>query len=230
MGRSPIRKSGRMTATERQRKWRRKVAREKKLANPRLVEKRERRAAHVRMLGEQQALSGKFGVFVADPPWPWEAYSEETGMDRSPDNHHATMTLEDIAALAIAIAAIAADHAGLWLWVTVPLLPVGLEVMKAWGFKYSTHYVWTKESIGAGYRNRNQHEILLHGVKGNFPAPPESDRKSSLIVVPRGAYSAKPESVLEMIEAQYGPLPKLEMFRRGKARPGWSVWGAEAEP
>jgi hypothetical protein len=22
-----------------------------------------------------------------------------------------------------------------------------------------------------------------------------------------------------MIEAQYGPLPKLEMFRRGKARP-----------
>jgi N6-adenosine-specific RNA methylase IME4 len=176
------------------------------------------------MLGEQQTLSGEFGVFVADPPWPWEA--QETGMDRSPDNHHAAMTLEDIKALPVP--SIAADHAGLWLWATVPLLPEALELVKAWGFKYSPHYIWAKESIGAGYRNRNQHEILLHGVKGNFPAPAESVRKSSLIVAPRGAYSAKPESVLEMIEAQYGPLPKLELFRRGKARTGWSVWGAEA--
>lgn len=182
----------------------------------------------MKLIGEQQALAGKFGVFVADPPWPWKAYSQETGMDRSPDNHHATMTFEDIKAMGAAVASIAADDAGLWLWATVPLLPEALEVMKAWGFKYSTHYVWVKELIGAGYRNCNQHEILLHGVKGNFPAPAESDRKSSVIFAPRRAYSAKPESVLEMIEAQYGPLPKLEMFRRGKARPGWSVWGAEA--
>jgi N6-adenosine-specific RNA methylase IME4 len=81
----------------------------------------------------------------------------------------------------------AADDAGLWLWVTVPLLPVGLEILQAWGFAYSTHCVWVKESIGAGYRNRNQHEILLHGVKGNFPAPAESDRKWSVIFAPRGA-------------------------------------------
>ena len=118
MGRRPIRKSGPMTATEHQRKWRRKVAREKKLANPRLVAKRERREAHLKALGEQQALAGKFGVIVADPPWPWEAYSAETGMDRSPDNHHATMTLEDIKALPVEL--IAADDAGLWLWATVP--------------------------------------------------------------------------------------------------------------
>jgi N6-adenosine-specific RNA methylase IME4 len=226
MGRPPIKKRA-MTDAERQRRRRRKVAREKKLADPRLVAKRERRAAHVQLIGEQQALAGKFGVIVADPPWPWEAYSQETGMDRSPDNHHATMTIEDIKALTVAPNA-AADDAGLWLWATVPLLPETLEVMARWGFAYSTHYVWAKESIGAGYRNRNQHEILLHGVKGNFPLPVESARKSSLIMAPRGAYSAKPESALEMIEAQYGPLPKLEMFRRGKARPGWSVWGAEA--
>jgi hypothetical protein len=147
MGRPPIKKSGPMTATEHQRRWRRKLAREKKLTNPRLVEKRERRAAHVKLIGEQQALAGKFGVIVADPPWPWEAYSEETGMDRSPDNHHATMTLEDIKALTVAPNA-AADDAGLWLWVTVPLLSVGLEILQAWGFVYSTHYVWAKEPIG----------------------------------------------------------------------------------
>ncbi len=228
MGRPPLKKSGAMTNAERLRRNRRKVARERKLANPRLVAKRERRAAHVKLIGEQQALSGCYGVILADPPWPWEAYSEETGMDRSPDNHHATMSLEEIKALPVA--SIADDDAGLWLWATVPLLPEALEVLAAWGFGYSTHYAWAKDRIGNGYRNRNQHEILLHGVKGKFPAPAASDRKSSLIVAPRGLYSAKPESILEMIEAQYGPLPKLEMFRRGKARPGWDVWGAEAEP
>jgi hypothetical protein len=76
--------------------------------------RRERRAAHVKLIGEQQALAGKFGVLVADPPWPWEAYSEETGVDRSPDNHHATMSLEDITAMPVA--SIAADDAGLSLW------------------------------------------------------------------------------------------------------------------
>jgi hypothetical protein len=112
VGRPPLKKCGATTPTKHQRKWRRKVASQKKLANPRLIAKRMRREAHVRMLGEQQALSGRYGVLVADPPWPWEAYSAETSMDRSPDNHHATMTLEDIKALPVE--SIAADDAGLW--------------------------------------------------------------------------------------------------------------------
>ena len=144
MGRPPIKKSGAMTALERLHRHRRKLARRKKLDNPKLVAKQERREAHVRMLGEQQTLSGQFGVIVADPPWPWEPYSKETGMDRSPDNHHATMTLEDIKALPVA--SVAADIAGLWLWATVPLLPEALEVMAAWGFKYTTHYVFCAAS------------------------------------------------------------------------------------
>jgi hypothetical protein len=39
-----------MTPSERQRKWRRKVARVAKLADPRRVAKRERRAAHVKLI------------------------------------------------------------------------------------------------------------------------------------------------------------------------------------
>ena len=49
MGRRPIKKSGPMTATEHQRRWRRKVARAKKLANPKLKLKQERREAHERL-------------------------------------------------------------------------------------------------------------------------------------------------------------------------------------
>jgi hypothetical protein len=57
LGRPAIRKSGPMTPSERQRKWRRKVARIAKLADPRRVAKRERRAAHVKLISEQQALA-----------------------------------------------------------------------------------------------------------------------------------------------------------------------------
>ena len=33
-----------------------------------------------------------------------------------------------------------------------------------------------------------------------------------------------------MIERLYPTLPKIELFARGKARPGWDAWGNEAEP
>ena len=42
-------------------------------------------------------------------------------------------------------------------------------------------------------------------------------------------HSAKPEIFLEYIEGWYPTLPKIELNRRGPARPGWSAWGLEAE-
>ena len=47
---------------------------------------------------------------------------------------------------------------------------------------------------------------------------------------PVGAHSAKPEVFAQMLEQYFPTLPKLEMFRRGKARKGWSAWGNEVEP
>jgi N6-adenosine-specific RNA methylase IME4 len=39
----------------------------------------------------------------------------------------------------------------------------------------------------------------------------------------------KPDAALEMIESYYPNLPKIELHRRGAARPGWASWGNEAE-
>ena len=33
----------------------------------------------------------------------------------------------------------------------------------------------------------------------------------------------------ELIEAYFPNLPKIELFARGKARPGWAVWGNETD-
>jgi N6-adenosine-specific RNA methylase IME4 len=192
-------------------------------------EKKKKRALKERLLGEYQTAlpAKKFGVIVADPPWKFEPYSPETGMDRAAENHYPTSEAKKIKVQDVP--SIAAEDCVLFLWATNPMLPAAFAVMKAWGFEYQSNYVWGKDKIGLGYWNREKHELLLIGTKGNPPAPAPGTQRESLILAPRGKHSAKPEVFLEMIEQYYPTLPKIELNRRGPARLGWDAWGNEAE-
>jgi N6-adenosine-specific RNA methylase IME4 len=53
----------------------------------------------------------------------------------------------------------------------VPHLAVAIDVLRQRGFRYVSSYTWGKDKIGLGHWNRNKHEYLLIGVKGNIPAP-----------------------------------------------------------
>jgi N6-adenosine-specific RNA methylase IME4 len=168
----------------------------------------------------------KYGAIVADPEWRFEPWSRETGMDRAADNHYPTSCLEVIKSRDVA--SIAAKDCVLFLWATIPMLPHALAVMEAWGFDYKTNHVWVKDKMGTGYWNREQHELLLIGTRGNIPCPAPGEQWSSVFMAPRGKHSEKPEQVLEMIEEYYPNLPKIELNRRGAPRPDWSCWGNEA--
>ena len=174
-------------------------------------------------------LHGKvYNVIYADPPWRFEPYSQQTGMDRAADNHYPTMRFEDIRDLAVPGAA---ECCALFLWTTAPMEHrVHCVILDAWGFEYKTQFVWVKDRIGTGYWNRNQHEILLVATRGDIPAPTPGTQWSSVIHAPVGEHSAKPEIFAEMIEAYFPIVSKLEMFRRGPARPGWDAWGNETPP
>jgi N6-adenosine-specific RNA methylase IME4 len=164
-----------------------------------------------------------FGVIYADPPWRFEPYSRETGMDRAADNHYPTMDLADILAMQVP----AADDCVLFLWATAPMLPQALAVMDAWGFAYKSHIIWLKDRIGTGYWARNKHELLLIGVRGSIPAPLPGTQPESVVAAPVARHSTKPAVFAELIEKIYPTLPKIELFSRA-ARPGWHGWGAEA--
>jgi len=192
--------------------------------------KRERRARLERELGNrQQALPQKtYGVILADPEWkhvPWSP----TGMDRAADNHYPTSPTDVIASRPVA--SIAAKDSVLFLWAVVPMLPDALRVMEAWGFTYRTSAVWCKQrpgqQMGLGHWFRIDHEILLVGTRGEPPAPAPGTQWRSVIGARVGAHSAKPECVLELIEAYFPTLPKIELNRRGFARAGWDAWGHE---
>jgi N6-adenosine-specific RNA methylase IME4 len=165
---------------------------------------------------------GRYPVIYADPPWRYEHAESRT---REIENQYPTMELDEICALPVS--EVTPDDAVLFLWATSPKLAEALRVLESWGFTYRTCMVWDKERIGMGYYARQQHELLLIATKGQPPAPAPEARPPSVIRAPRGEHSSKPERFYEIIEAMYGPLPKLELFCRSP-RAGWKVWGNQS--
>jgi N6-adenosine-specific RNA methylase IME4 len=189
----------------------------------RVAEKKERRARLEAELGAKiMALpTQKFSVIYADPAWKFKVWSE-TGALAVADNHYATSELEAIKALDVA--SIAAVNAAMFLWATAPMLPQALEVMAAWGFAYKTHFVWAKDKFGTGYWNRNMHELLLVGTRGDVPIPAPGTQWDSIVDAPRGAHSEKPEIFYELIADYFPSWPKVELYARER-RAGWASWG-----
>jgi N6-adenosine-specific RNA methylase IME4 len=169
----------------------------------------------------------RYPIVLADPPWFFETYTSEVAHERAPP--YPPMTIEEICALLVGDLATAA--AMLFLWVTSAHLEHAFTVMKAWGFEYSTSMVWVKTACapGLGHIARQQHEHLLVGRRGDFPAPPPSTRPSSAIMAPRREHSRKPDEAYEIIERMYPGLPRVELFAR-RRRPGWDAWGNQVEP
>src|SRR6266850_6344893 len=89
---------------------------------------------------------GKFGTFVADPPWPGGLATPRLGTVVRSDKtaYHQTvatwnydqMSMEELKAMAPDVMAHATDDAHLWLWCTNMFLLNGeaLNLCKAWGF------------------------------------------------------------------------------------------------
>ena len=199
----------------------------KRLRDTKTAEKKAKRAGREAALAfKQLALPDKrYGVIYADPEWRFEPYCRETGLDRAADNHYPTTPTNDI--VLRPVGSIAAKDSVLFLWATAPMLRAGMRVMENWGFDYKSHFIWGKDRIGNGYWNRNKHELLLIGTRGNVPAPAMGEQWDSLIPAPLGEHSAKPDAFHELIESYFPNLPKIELNAR-RARPGWDVWGLEA--
>lgn len=170
--------------------------------------------------------SGPFSIIVSDPPW---TPAIGRTCSRAVQKHYETMSLKDIKELPVPD--IAARDSLLFLWATVPMLRQALDTMDAWGFKYRSHGVWVKPTIGTGMWFRNRHEVFLLGRKGKGLPCPRPAPFEGVIEAPRGRHSEKPEALQEMIERAYSWIPgsrRLEMFAR-RRRIGWTAWGNELE-
>ncbi len=181
------------------------------------------------------ALSRKarFATVLADPPWRFDNKTGKVAPGHKRLNRYETLSFEEIEQLPID--AITADVSHLYLWVPNALLPQGLSVMKAWGFRYKSNIVWHKvrkdggpDGRGVGFYFRNVTELLLFGVKGkNARTLAPGRRQVNFLATRKREHSRKPDEQYEIIES-CSASPYLELFARG-ARPGWTVWGNQAD-
>lgn len=180
-----------------------------------------------------------FGCILADPPWAFRTFSGETMTPhRSAEDHYATMTLAEMAALPVA--SLAAKDCALFLWSVGSHLGEALELAAAWGFVFKTDaFYWVKQRLiggdqadlftgdlpeprmGFGYWTRKQVEPCWLFTRGSPKRLSAGVRQ--VILEPRREHSRKPDCQYERIEALVGG-PYLELFARTQ-RPGWQAWG-----
>lgn len=169
--------------------------------------------------------AGKYSILLADPPWQYDFVEAD---NRAIENQYPTLTADAIACYEDADGRPVADLPGadavLFLWATNPKLVEALTVLEGWGFTYVTNMAWVKDKIGMGYWARQRHELLLIGRRGDMSPPPPDLRPDSVIEYPRGAHSAKPPNVHELIDRVWPDHRKVEVFGR-QERPGWEVFG-----
>jgi len=108
------------------------------------------------------------------------------------------------------------------------MLLEAIAVMQAWGFTYKSNFVWVKDRIGTAYWNRNKHELLLIGTRGQIAAPTMGTQACSVIEAPVGEHSEKLSVVYQLIEGYFPSLPKIELNARN-TRDGWVSWGLEVD-
>ena len=80
------------------------------------------------------SVDGGFQTILADPPWRFENRTGKVAPEHRRLDRYSTMEMKDIRALPVGD--VAHKNAHLYLWVPNALLPDGMSVMEAWGFRY----------------------------------------------------------------------------------------------
>jgi N6-adenosine-specific RNA methylase IME4 len=181
---------------------------------------------------------GHFGAILADPPWRYEVWSEQSQNTRLASAHYDVMSSDEIAFLPVK--ELAADDCVLFLWITWPQLLDSLQIIDEWGFSYKTcAFAWLKAhanqlelfkddinpQVGMGYWTRANSEPCLLATRGK-PKRLNADVRQG-IIAPRREHSRKPSGVHERIERLVAG-PYLELFAR-QSHPGWTSWGNEVD-
>jgi N6-adenosine-specific RNA methylase IME4 len=166
----------------------------------------------------------KFNIIYADPAWSyWE------GGNKNQSLHYSTMSIEEICDLPVK--RIAANDCILFIWVTYPILKEAFDVIKSWGFEYSTcGFCWVKSNkksgtpfFGNGAWTRANSELCLIAKKGSITRLDASI--SQVLQDPIMEHSRKPYRVRKLITQLVGELPRIELFSRSTEQDGWYNWG-----
>lgn len=183
---------------------------------------------------------GHFRVGYVDPPWRFHAWSHR-GEGKGASQHYQTQALDKICALPVP--ELMASDAAIFLWVTQPMIPEALEVLRVWDFKYRTvAFIWIKmpptwseglfplrikPRLGLGYHTRSGAEQCWLAIRGKGYKR-QSQRVEQVLHAPIREHSRKPDEFRTRIEQLVGDIPRIELFARQQA-PDWVAWGDQLQ-
>ena len=200
----------------------------------------------IRFTGADYAEFVPFGVVVADNPWPGKKTNgvrKHWLTDRTKLPYD-TMSATDI--MDLPVDRLAAPNAVLFMWSTWMHLPLAVECMGRWGFKYASGFPWLKvtssyskvgspivPAFGLGVWAQQCTELVLIGRRGvpfgkwGNPRP----ARKGIIIAERQEHSRKPEQLQDWVDGTIHPVsfpsPRLELFAR-RQRTGWVCWGDQS--
>ena len=174
----------------------------------------------------EQIPTNTYEIILCDPPW---VYRDKCNAGKRGAVHkYALMTDTQLCQLPVPL--IACPDSILFMWVTMPKLREGLDLMAAWGFTYKTvAFTWVKRNRlaptwfwGMGRWTRANAELVVLGTRGK----PQRQHAGvhSVIDAPIGPHSRKPSETRDRIVSLMGDRPRIELFARGDT-PGWDAWG-----
>ena len=189
-------------------------------------------SARVSSMQELAGLTGTYSTILADPPWQFDNRTGKIAPEHRRLKRYHTMKLSEIKALSVERHAETPSH--LYLWCPNALMPEGLEVMRAWGFKYKSNLIWYKtrkdggpDGRGVGFYFRNVTEMILFGIKGKMRTLAPGRSQTNIIVTRKREHSRKPDELHGIIQ-RCSPGPYLELFARERVD-GWTCWGDQVD-
>ena len=180
------------------------------------------------VIKDLSTVKDTYDIIYCDPPWRYNDKLDLQGEGAA--THYNVMTINDLKKMPIND--IGKKDSIMFMWVTMPLMQEGLDLMKAWGYEYRTCFnCWIKLNPkaktvfkGIGRWVMGNAELCLLGKKGK----PQREVKHvhQVVCADRGKHSQKPEETRERIVELMGDKKRIELFARN-ITPGWDVFGNE---
>jgi len=181
-------------------------------------------------------IQSKYKLLYFDNPLPYKKYSNtkiDLGNKKRRITPYRPMTIPQLKALPID--RISEKDSVLLLWTTGPHTHDSLEIMKEWGFKYTTYqFSWLKRNKnihsfqrGMGSYTQSNAEICLLGKKGKGLKVLRHDIPQ-VYDGPTREHSEKPDVFRKRVVSVFGDVSRLEGFARIKPD-GWDVLGDDVK-
>ena len=169
----------------------------------------------------------KYKTIVIDPPWDIGITSATHNLKFAVPDTLPYNTMTDDELREFPITKFAEDDCQLFLWITHSTLPLGLELIKLWGFKYHCLLTWdkTKGVVIRGFNRRT--EMVIFAYKGKLKIKEKGVSIPTFFREKSTVHSKKPRILYDLL-LKSTPAPRVDIFAR-KSHFGFDAWGDQVE-